>query len=107
MTLFSQIIAKTIPADIVYEDDQYLVFKDIKPQMETHLLIIPKREIPSFHLAHTSEERIIVKGLLDIAWKLIDQYHLSGCQLHMNSGADHDQVVHHIHLHLMSHDTLK
>ena len=74
MTIFSKIIAKEIPASIVYEDDEYLVFKDINPKMTTHLLIIPKKEdIESFHSTAVAD-RPLVKGLLDVAWKLIDQY---------------------------------
>ena len=60
-TIFSKIIAKEIPSDIVYEDENYLTFKDINPRKNTHLLIIPKKEIISFHTAQSEEDRAIVK----------------------------------------------
>jgi histidine triad (HIT) family protein len=104
-SIFSKIVARELPSDIVYEDDHYLVFKDIQPQMNTHLLIIPKKEITNF-MTVEPEDRELVKGLFDIARKVIDDLHLSGCQLHMNCGSDHGQLVPHIHLHLMSHDVL-
>ena len=53
-TLFTKIINKEIPADIIFEDDLSLVFKDINPQAQTHLLIIPKKPIPK--LSDASEE---------------------------------------------------
>ena len=65
-TIFSHIIDKTIPADIIYEDEDYLAFRDINPRMETHLLIIPKRPIHNFHEATTEKDRDCIKGLLDI-----------------------------------------
>lgn len=106
MTIFGKIIRKEIPANIVYEDDEYLVFKDIHPQMTTHLLIIPKKEwIESFHTTLVAD-RPLVKGLFDVAWKLIDQYGLTGCKLQFNSWKEHGQEVFHIHLHLMSQDSI-
>ena len=106
MTLFERIVAREIPADIIYEDELYLVFRDIHPQMTTHLLIIPKKPLPSFHLVQDQSDRLLVQGLMDIAWKIIDTYQLSGCKMVMNSGSEHGQEVMHIHLHLMSHDEL-
>lgn len=108
MTIFGKILEGEIPADVVYEDEEYLVFKDIQPKMKTHLLIIPKRtDILSFHTVEGKEERQVVHGMLDIAWKIIDQQQLQGCQLRWNSGPDHGQEVMHIHLHLLSHSPLQ
>ena len=85
MTIFSKIIKGEIPATIIYQDDDYLVFKDINPQMKTHLLIIPKKEgIESFHSVDVAD-RPLVKGMLDVAWKLIEDHGLTGCRLQFNS----------------------
>ena len=104
MCVFCKIVDKQIPAEIVYEDDKYLAFKDINPKAPIHILIIPKKHIESFHLVKDKDDKKLVKWLLDIAWEIIDQQNLPGCQLHMNSWSDHGQEVPHIHLHLLSKD---
>lgn len=102
-TVFAKIIDREIPADIIYEDDTYLVFRDINPQAPTHVLIIPKvTHIESFHSVDNTEDQEIVRWLFDIAWLLIKQYDLLWCKLQMNSWATHWQEVMHIHLHLLS-----
>lgn len=100
--IFCKIVNKEIPADIVYEDDNYLAFKDINPKAPIHILIIPKKHLESFHLIKDNVDKELVKWLLDVAWKLIDKLNLDWCQLHMNSGKNHWQEVMHIHLHLLS-----
>jgi histidine triad (HIT) family protein len=87
--IFCKIVSGEIPADKVYEDDKYVAFKDINPKAPVHILIIPKKHIESFHLVKDQKDKELVKGLLDVAWHLIDELNLSGCQLHMNSGKDH------------------
>ncbi len=102
--IFCKIVNKEMDAEIVYEDDTYLAFNDISPKMNTHILIIPKKHIERFHTAETDEDRNLVKWLFDVAWYLVDQKNLGGCNLTINSGSDHGQEVYHIHLHLMSRD---
>jgi len=102
MTIFWKILRKEIPADIVYEDDTYLVFKDINPRAKTHLLIIPKKEgILNFKKTNI-EDRELVKWLMDIAWKVAEEHSLEWLILEFD-GRD----VPHIHLHLMSTSELK
>lgn len=101
-SIFSKIIDREIPSEIVYEDESYIAIKDINPQTPVHILIITKKPIESFHTTQNAEDKEIVKWLFDIAWKLVDQLWLDWCQLHMNSGRDHNQLVPHIHLHLLS-----
>ena len=103
--IFCKIINNEIPTKKIYEDDNYLAFFDIEPQMETHLLIIPKNHIESFHKT-LPDQKEIVKWTLDIARKLIEKYNLKWCRLIMNSWWDHGQFVFHIHLHLMSHTVI-
>lgn len=99
--IFCRIANWEIPWDIVYEDENYLAFNDIHPQAPIHILIIPKKHIPSF-VQTNQEDQDLVKWMLDIAWKIVKMYDLEWCQLHMNSGRDHGQLVDHIHLHLLA-----
>ncbi len=100
--VFCKIVNKEIPADIVYEDDNYLAFKDINPKAPIHILIIPKKHIESFHLIDDKEDLRLVEWLINVARRIVKELDLNGCQLHMNSGKDHWQEVMHIHLHLLS-----
>lgn len=101
-TIFSKIINKQIPADIVYEDDQVFAFKDIAPQAPIHILVIPKREIPT--LNDIKEEDIPLIGkLIFTAKKLAKEFGIdeNGYRLVMNCNRDAGQAVFHIHLHLL------
>jgi histidine triad (HIT) family protein len=100
-TIFSKIIAKEIPAKIVYEDDQCLAFEDIHPRAPTHVLVIPKKEIVS--LAEVSEEDEALLGhLLVVIQKLAVQLGLGGgFRVVANSGPDSGQEVPHLHFHLL------
>lgn len=102
MTVFERIIAREIPADIVYEDDQVIAFRDIHPQAPVHVLLIPKRPIPRVGAA-TPEDQAVLGHLLlkagDVARKLgLDA---SGFRLVMNHGSDGGETVPHLHCHLL------
>jgi histidine triad (HIT) family protein len=101
MTIFKRIIDREIPADIVYEDDRALAFRDVKPEAPTHVLIIPKQEIAS--LADATEADSAVLGhLLDVARRLAVQLGLEqGFRVVINAGPDAGQSVDHLHLHLL------
>ena len=106
MTIFQKIIDRQIPADIVYEDDQSLAFRDIHPQAPTHVLVIPKRRIPSLAVA-TDEDAALLGHLLLVARKLADQFGLTnGYRTVINSGHDGGQTVDHLHIHLLGGRTL-
>ncbi|MEO0533523.1 MAG: histidine triad nucleotide-binding protein [Cyanobacteria bacterium P01_A01_bin.123] len=101
-TIFGKIIRKEIPADIVYEDDLCLAFKDITPQAPTHVLVIPKKPIPT--LANVSPEDKELMGHLLLTVKAIaDQLGLTdnGYRVVINTGNDGGQTVFHLHLHLL------
>ena len=101
MTIFQKIIDRQIPADIVYEDDQSLAFRDIHPQAPTHVLVIPKRRISSLAVA-TDEDAALLGHLLLVARKLADQFGLTnGYRTVINSGPDGGQSVDHLHVHLL------
>ena len=100
-TIFSKIIRKEIPADIVYEDDLCLAFKDIHPQAPVHLLLIPKKPIPKLADA-TSEDHSLMGHLLLIAKRIAEEAGLSnGFRLVINNGDDGGQTVDHLHLHIL------
>jgi len=102
-TIFQKIIDKEIPADIVYENDQILAFRDINPQAPTHILIIPKIEIPKVTDIHGKEHGELLGLMFDAANEIarnegIDQ---EGFRLVFNCGPKGGQEVYHIHMHLM------
>jgi len=84
-TIFHRIIAKEIPATIIYEDDTYIVIKDINPKMPIHRLIIPKQTIANFHEITTENDKAVVRGLWDVAWKLCAQHNLNNVKFELNS----------------------
>ena len=101
-TIFDKIISKEIPADIVYEDNDVLAFRDVNPQAPTHILIIPKKRIPTIN--HLEEEdREIAGQLLLIAKRIAKDENLSedGYRLVFNCNENGGQSVYHIHLHLI------
>jgi histidine triad (HIT) family protein len=100
-TIFKKIIDREIPAEILYEDDRAMAFRDVAPQAPTHVLIIPKQEIPS--LAHTEAAHEALLGhLLLIAQKLAVELKLDdGYRVVINTGAQGGQSVDHLHLHLL------
>ena len=104
-TIFHKIIAKEVPADIVYEDEEVLIFKDIQPQMKTHLLVIPKAYIPSVKEAVDTNEHI-PGMLIQKARQFAAQHSVEGYKLQINVGEKGGQEVMYIHLHLLSNKEL-
>ena len=101
-TLFEKIINREIPADIVYEDELSLAFKDINPQAPTHLLIIPKKPIEKLSDANI-EDQALLGHLMLVAGKIAEQLNLDNTfRIIINNGAGAGQSVFHLHLHLMS-----
>ncbi|MBS0205987.1 MAG: histidine triad nucleotide-binding protein [Planctomycetes bacterium] len=101
MTIFQKIIDRQIPADIVFEDDQCLAFRDIHPQAPTHVLIIPRKAIPSLAQA-TDEDRTLLGHLLLVARTLAVELQIpNGYRTVINCGPDGGQSVDHLHVHLL------
>jgi len=102
-TIFSKIIKKEIPADIVYESEKILAFRDINPQAPTHILIIPKIEIETVKELKGREHGELLGEMIDIANKLAEDENISddGFRLVFNCGKDGGQEVYHLHLHLL------
>ncbi len=101
-TIFKKIIDKEIPADIVYEDDLCLAFKDIDPIAPTHILIIPKKEIPSMAEASQDDEGLL-GHLLITASRIAKDLGISesGYRLVVNTNKEGGQEVYHLHIHLL------
>lgn len=100
-TIFERICAKEIPAQIVYEDEQVVAFRDINPQAPTHVLVVPRRPIPRLAEA-TAAEQALLGHLLLTAAGLARQLGLSGgYRLVINNGPDGGESVPHLHVHLL------
>jgi histidine triad (HIT) family protein len=107
MTIFKKIIDKEIPADIVYEDDQCLAFRDIAPQAPTHILVIPKKEIAAV-ADLTDEDAPLIGHIWLVISRLAHQLGLDGgYRVVVNNGRDAGQEVPHLHYHLLAGRPLK
>lgn len=101
-TLFSKIIRREIPADIVYQDDQVTAFRDISPQAPTHILIIPNKLIPTVNDV-TEQDELTLGRMITVAAKIAKDNHIdqSGYRLIINCNGDAGQEVFHLHMHLL------
>lgn len=101
-TIFGKIARGEIPADILYQDDEVLAFRDLSPQAPTHILVIPRKPIPS--LNHIEEEDAHLLGkLLLAARKVAEQEGIAtaGYRVVINCNAAAGQAVFHLHLHVL------
>jgi histidine triad (HIT) family protein len=106
-TIFGKIIRREIPADIVYEDDLCLAFKDINPQAPTHILLIPKKPIPKLELASAEDQALLGHLLLIVKQIAASAGLVNGFRVVINNGNDAGQVVDHLHLHILGDRPLK
>lgn len=102
MTVFSRIVKGEIPARIVYDDERVLAFHDVSPKAPTHVLVIPKREIPRLSNATEADEALLGHLLL-VARKVARELGLDekGYRVVINTGEDGGQSVEHLHLHVL------
>jgi len=99
-TIFSKIISREIPADILYEDDQCLAFRDVNPQAPTHFLVIPKKPIAKLSDA-TEGDKALLGHLLLMSNHVAAQQGLTDFRLNVNNGAGASQTVFHLHVHVL------
>ena len=100
-TLFEKIIAREIPANIEYEDEQCIVIHDIDPQAPTHFLVIPKQLIPRVAEA-TAQNQAVLGHLLLTAASVAKQLKLEGgFRIVINNGSDGGETVPHLHVHVL------
>ena len=101
--LFCRIVKKEIPSQIVYENDQILIFKDINPVASTHLLAIPK-----LHVDNVADPRLLENNLLTALFTAIQEtvvvlnLKTDGFRVVINCGRDAGEAVPHLHLHLIA-----
>ena len=102
-TIFSKIIAREIPSDIVYENDYVLAFRDISPQAPVHILVIPKVEIQSVNEIDGNAHAELLGKMFQAAKEIAQKEGLSkeGYRLVINNGPNAGQAVPHLHIHLL------
>ena len=99
--IFCQIASKEKKTEVVFENDEFIVFKDINPKARVHLLIVPKKHIHS--VAYLEDEDMNLVGRLILtARDVAKKENLSGYKLLFNVGRDGGQIVDHVHLHLLA-----
>ncbi len=101
--VFCKIINKEVPADIIYENERVIVFKDINPKAEVHLLIVSKKHLVNLNEAGENDKELLAELFLT-AKKVAQQLSLieKGYKLVLNVGRGAGQVVDHLHLHFLS-----
>jgi histidine triad (HIT) family protein len=100
-TIFSKIIKRELPAEIIFENDRIIAFKDIYPKAPVHILIVTKKEIPSLQ-AVKPEDLALIGEVVEVAQKLAIQYKIDdGYRLITNNGSAAGQSVFHLHFHLL------
>lgn len=106
--VFCQIGSRDLPAMVVYEDREFLAFRDINPQAPVHILVVPKRHCNSILDFQDGDDGLLGRMVL-AAQRIARQEHLArrGFRLVLNSGADGGQAVGHVHLHLLGGRALK
>ena len=101
-TIFGKIIRREIPADIVYEDESCLAFRDLNPQAPTHVLLVPKKEIARLADAQP-EDRALLGHLLLAAGRIARELGIEDAfRVVVNNGAGAGQSVFHMHLHILA-----
>jgi histidine triad (HIT) family protein len=100
-TLFTKIIARKIPAKIAHEDDRYIAIHDISPQAPVHLLVIPKKVIPTLNDLKPGDAEL-VGGMFLLAKQLMNGMGHRDYRTVFNCGAGAQQSVFHIHLHVLA-----
>lgn len=100
-TIFSKIIRREIPADIIYEDDLALAFRDITPQAPVHILVIPKKPLPQLDAAESDDHALMGHLLLTVKRVAKQEGLENGYRVVINNGADGGQTVNHLHLHIL------
>jgi histidine triad (HIT) family protein len=108
-TIFSKIINREIKADILYETDKVLAFRDISPQAPVHVLIIPKEEIQKVNDIDGKKHGQLLGEMFDAANKIAREMNIDqdGFRLVINSGNNAGQAVYHLHMHLLGGRVMK
>jgi histidine triad (HIT) family protein len=106
-TIFSKIIRREIPADIVYEDELAIAFRDIHAQAPVHILVIPKKPIPKLSDAEPVDQALLGHLLLAVQHIAAQEGLTQGYRTVINTGDDGGQTVYHLHIHLLGGRAMK
>ena len=100
--IFCKIIAGEIPTEILYKDEEIIAFRDIKPLAPVHLLIVPRKHVPSLNEMKEGDAALVGR-MVAVASKLAEEQGIAdrGYRLAMNCGKEGGQLVPHIHMHLL------
>ncbi len=99
--LFCNVVSRKTPSDIVYEDDQVIVFKDIYPKADIHLLLIPKEHVGSLDELDTRHDAMIAHMMRLLPKMAREQGLLNGFRTIINTGPGGGQEIYHLHMHLL------
>ena len=104
MTIFEKIAAREIAADIVFEDDDFLAFRDTRPQAPVHVLIVPRRCIPRIAESNAEKDALLLGRMLCATGEIARRCGVaeSGFRLVINNGRDAGESVPHLHIHLLA-----
>lgn len=101
-SIFDRIIAREIPADIVYEDERVIAFRDIKPQAPIHLLVVPKTAEYADVVGLAAADPELLAHVVQVAKRLADEHADGHFRLVFNAGANAGQTVFHVHAHVLA-----
>jgi len=99
-SIFQKIVEKKVPADLIYEDDKVVVIEDKYPKAPVHLLVLPKKHIPTMKEV-SEQDQELVGHMIFVAKRMAEKYKCEGYRLQFNVGPKGGQVIFHLHLHLM------
>lgn len=100
-SLFTRIVAREIPADIVFENERIIAFRDINPQAAVHLLVVPKQEYPNVVELAASDPALLAE-VVAVAKQLATEHSNGEFRLVFNTGESTGQTVFHVHAHVLS-----
>jgi histidine triad (HIT) family protein len=100
-SIFSRIVAREIPADIVFENDEFIAFRDIAPQAPVHLLVVPKTAAYADVTELASGDPQLLARLVATAQELAEEHSPGGFRLVFNTGASAGQTIFHVHAHVL------
>jgi histidine triad (HIT) family protein len=98
--LFCKIIEKQAPGEIIYEDEKFVAFKDIRPKAPFHVLVVPRKHIHSLDQVQ-QEDKILMGELILVLQKIAKENELKGYKVQINVGREGGQEIDHLHIHLL------
>jgi histidine triad (HIT) family protein len=98
--LFCKIIEKQAPGEIIYEDEKFVAFKDIRPKAPFHVLVVPRKHIHSLDQVQ-QEDKILMGELILVLQKIAKEKELKGYKVQINVGREGGQEIDHLHIHLL------